>query len=70
MAGSDQFVTCNGLRLHYLEAGDANRPTVVLAHGLRPVGKSAIYAPHCCASLPYPGAPWCSVGHLLAVNAR
>lgn len=35
MAGSDQFVTCNGLRLHYLEAGDASRPTVVLVHGLR-----------------------------------
>jgi esterase len=35
MAGADRFVTCNGLRLHYLEAGDVSRPTAVLLHGLR-----------------------------------
>ena len=35
MSGSDQFVSCNGLRLHYIEVGDAEKPTVVLLHGLR-----------------------------------
>ena len=29
-----QFVTANGLRLHYLESGDAAQPVLVCLHGL------------------------------------
>ena len=33
-AGIDRFVTVNGLRLHYLEWGDAGKPAMVLLHGI------------------------------------
>ena len=29
----DRFVTVNGLRLHYLERGTADKPTLILVHG-------------------------------------
>jgi len=31
---TDRFVTVNGLRLHYLEWGTANRPSMILLHGI------------------------------------
>ena len=33
MSGADRFVTVNGLRLHYVEHGDAERPTMICLHG-------------------------------------
>jgi esterase len=33
-APADRFVTVNGLRLHYLEWGDASRPAMILLHGI------------------------------------
>ncbi|MEW2116110.1 alpha/beta hydrolase [Streptomyces sp. NPDC005474] len=34
-AGRDRFVTLNGLRTHYVEWGDEDRPALVMLHGLR-----------------------------------
>ncbi|GAQ59789.1 alpha/beta fold hydrolase [Streptomyces scabiei] len=34
-AGRDRFVTLDGLRAHYVEWGEADRPPVVMLHGLR-----------------------------------
>src|SRR3984893_19432011 len=31
---TDRFVTVNGLRLHYLDRGDATKPALVLLHGI------------------------------------
>ena len=31
---ADRFATVNGLRLHYLEWGDATRPALILLHGI------------------------------------
>src|SRR5262245_27331478 len=31
---ADRFITVNGLRLHYLEWGDASRPPMILLHGI------------------------------------
>ncbi len=36
----DKYVTTNGLRLHYLEWGSGNKPTMVLLHGFRGHGHS------------------------------
>ena len=33
-AFADRFATLNGLRLHYLEWGDATRPAMILLHGI------------------------------------
>lgn len=33
--GRDRFITLNGLRTHYVEWGDEDRPAVVVLHGLR-----------------------------------
>jgi len=33
-ASRDQFVTVNGLRLHYLEWGDAGKQPLILLHGI------------------------------------
>jgi esterase len=33
-AARDQFVTVNGLRLHYLEWGDPGKPPMILLHGI------------------------------------
>ena len=30
----DRFVTVNGLRLHYLDRGTADKPTLILVHGI------------------------------------
>src|SRR5262245_6793304 len=32
--GTDRFATVNGLRLHYLEWGDAGKPPMILLHGI------------------------------------
>ncbi|MGP4006857.1 alpha/beta fold hydrolase [Streptomyces sp. 4N124] len=33
--GQDRFITLNGLRTHYVEWGDEDRPAIVMLHGLR-----------------------------------
>jgi pimeloyl-ACP methyl ester carboxylesterase len=33
--GTDRFITLNGLRAHYVEWGEPDRPAVVMLHGLR-----------------------------------
>src|SRR5262249_43469235 len=33
MPYADRFVTVNGLRLHYLERGTADKPTLIIVHG-------------------------------------
>jgi pimeloyl-ACP methyl ester carboxylesterase len=33
--GRDRFLTLNGLRAHYVEWGDEDRPAIVMLHGLR-----------------------------------
>ena len=33
-APTDRFVTVNGLRLHYLDWGHADRPTLIMVHGI------------------------------------
>lgn len=33
--GRDRFLTLNGLRAHYVEWGEADRPAIVMLHGLR-----------------------------------
>ncbi|MGC9541876.1 alpha/beta fold hydrolase [Streptomyces sp. UG1] len=33
--GRDRFITLNGLRTHYVEWGDEDRPPIVMLHGLR-----------------------------------
>ena len=44
---ADRFVTANGLRLHYVEWGDASKPPLVLIHGLDRVARTFDHlAPH------------------------
>src|SRR5262245_23685822 len=43
----DQFVTVNGLRLHYLEWGDAAKQPMILLHGIGRVAHTFDHlAPH------------------------
>jgi pimeloyl-ACP methyl ester carboxylesterase len=44
---ADRFVNANGLRLHYVEWGDASQPPLVLIHGLDRVARTFDHlAPH------------------------
>ena len=46
-APRDQFVTVNGLRLHYLEWGDTGKPPLILLHGIGRVAHTFDHlAPH------------------------
>lgn len=37
---TDQFITLNGLRLHYIEYGGPESPTLIMLHGLRGYARS------------------------------